>query len=113
MQLLSNLDLKNINLRFNLNLDDKVMKYPVNIVNDGETLFVSFPDILEALTCGDDLEDALDMAFDALLTTLDFYFEDERSIPLPSSKPSKYYVELPDSVTQKILSLNSKVNSSY
>jgi len=34
----------------------------------------------EALTCGDNLDDAKEMAQDALITAMDFYFEDRRSV---------------------------------
>ena len=65
------------------------MFYPATFTleeNGGYT--VSFRDIPEALTCGDNLDDAKEMAQDALITAMDFYFEDRRSVPMPS-KPRK------------------------
>ncbi|WP_179038249.1 type II toxin-antitoxin system HicB family antitoxin [Limnobaculum xujianqingii] len=88
------------------------MRYPVNIEPDGTSLFVSFPDIPEALTCGDDLADAKFMAYDALLTAFSMYFEDEsKEIPLPSDIESEHYIDVPASVAAKILLLNAMVNS--
>ena len=79
------------------------MFYPATFTleeNGGYT--VSFRDIPEALTCGDNLDDAKEMAQDALITAMDFYFEDRRSVPMPS-KPRKgeELVELPDSIFAK------------
>lgn len=45
---------------------------------------VNFPDLEGCYTCGDTLEDALEMAEDALALTLYGYEIDKRSIPAPS-----------------------------
>ena len=45
---------------------------------------VKFPDLEGCYTCGDTLEDALEMAEDALALTLYGYEIDKRSIPAPS-----------------------------
>jgi antitoxin HicB len=87
------------------------MYYPVIIEKSGDSsFFVSFPDIPEALTQGETLEDALAMAKDALETALEFYFEDARTVPLPS-KPEKdqLVVELNPSLWAKVLLLNEMV----
>ena len=49
------------------------MKFPVNIEPDEEFFLVTFPDIPEAITQGNDHEDALRHAADALETALDFF----------------------------------------
>ncbi len=50
---------------------------------------------------------ALAMALDALITSLDFYFEDKRMVPKPSRvKRGGDSVELPLSVVAKVLLLN-------
>ena len=68
---------------------------------------VTFPDIPEAITQGEDVEDALHHAADALETALDFYFEDRRPVPAPSKpKRGQRLVELPPSVAAKVLLLN-------
>ena len=86
------------------------MKYPaiVTPASDIEGAFVvSFRDIPEALTQGENLEDALFMAKDALITSMDFYFEDRRPVPLPSRpRKGEHSIELPASITIKILLLN-------
>lgn len=87
------------------------MRYPVSIEKTGDaSYFVSFPDIPEALTQGETLEDALEMGKDALETALEFYFEDERAVPLPS-KPTENQsvVELEPSLWAKVLLLNEMV----
>ena len=61
------------------------MFYPATFEKEGDGYNVTFRDIPEAITCGDDLSDALFMAKDALLTAMDFYFEDHRPVPQPSA----------------------------
>ncbi len=62
------------------------MRYPARFKPDPTGGFVvSFRDIPEAITQGETLEEAYEMALDALITALDFYFEDQREVPLPSS----------------------------
>ena len=86
------------------------MKYPVTLTSEENGGFsVSFADIPEALTCGDDREDALAEALDALVTAFEFYFEDERAIPLPSAVEGEDYVEVPATTWAKVLLLNSMV----
>jgi antitoxin HicB len=87
------------------------MRYPVRFEADPDGGFVvSFRDIPEALTQGDTLEEARDMALDALVTSLEFYFEDQRSVPLPSQpEPGEDVVTLPASVWAKVLLLNLMV----
>lgn len=83
------------------------MQYPALITQSNDGYTVTFRDIPEALTCGDTLDDALDMGSDALLTAMDFYFEDRRPVPLPSKKQeAEQYISLPPSVFAKVLLLN-------
>lgn len=85
-----------------------MMQYPVILQLDPPGYFVQFPDIPEALTCGKDREDALDLALDAVVTAFEFYFEDRRAIPLPSPIADDF-VTIPASVTAKVLLLNEVV----
>lgn len=62
-----------------------MLRYPVILTADDDGVAVSFPDIPEALTCGDSREDAPEMAADALVTAMEFYFEDRRPVPMPSA----------------------------
>lgn len=87
------------------------MHYPAIIEKSGDSsFFVSFPDIPEALTQGETWEDALVMGKDALEIALEFYFEDERTVPLPSqAKKGEAVVELSPSLWAKVLLLNEMV----
>lgn len=87
------------------------MRYPINLEPCDGGYVVSFPDIPEALTQGDDREDALSMGLDALVTAFEFYFEDGHKVPPPGDVTGDY-VELPASVVAKVLMLNAFVDSS-
>lgn len=81
--------------------------YPAHIQPGDGGFTVSFRDIPEALTCGDTLEEAKEMAADALLTAMDFYFEDSRPVPPPSApRKGEILISLPASAWAKILLLN-------
>ncbi len=84
------------------------MLYPVKLTHQAVgNIAVSFPDIPEALTIGDDEAEALMHAADALETALDFYFEQGRPVPLPSApKRGQRVVELPATVAAKVLLFN-------
>jgi antitoxin HicB len=84
------------------------MRYPVKLQPSEEGGFVvTFPDIPEAITQGDDRDSALEMGLDALVTSLDFYFEDGRPVPLPSvPKRGQRLVELPASISVKVILFN-------
>lgn len=84
-----------------------MLAYPVELAPDGRFLMVTFPDIPEANSQGDSVEDALKMAADALETALDFYFDAGRPVPVPSQpKRGQHTVELRASVAAKVLLLN-------
>ena len=68
----------------NINLD-----YPVILEPDSnDTVLVSFPDVPEAHTFGDDEADALLRAADALETALEFYTDAGEPLP-KASKPRR------------------------
>lgn len=79
------------------------MDYPVTLErDDNDTVLVRFPDFPEAHTFGDDINDALRHAQDALATVIDAYIKDRRDIPLPSAVMAKYRVTLPALVEAKV-----------
>ncbi|WP_410472799.1 type II toxin-antitoxin system HicB family antitoxin [Faucicola mancuniensis] len=87
------------------------MNYPATFTKDTDGFVVTFRDIPEALTQGDTYEEALEMAQDALATAMDFYFEDNRPVPMPSkAKKGEVMVELPLSIWSKVLLLNEMLN---
>lgn len=84
-----------------------MFNYPARIAPDGDQFLATFRDIPEAITAGNSFEEAMDMALDALVTAMDFYFEDDRPVPLPSKlMDGEVSVELPTSTTAKVLLLN-------
>lgn len=88
-----------------------MLSYPARLEKEGAAYVVSFRDIPEALTSGRSRKEALHMAADALVTAMDFYFEDRREVPMPS-KPRKgeVAIELSASVAAKVLLLNAMLS---
>ena len=86
------------------------MRYPIKLRRDGKFFLVTFPDIPEAITQGEGIDEAIAMAQDALETALEFYFDDSRAVPPPSAiKRGGHFVELPASLSAKVLLLNEMV----
>lgn len=85
-----------------------MLAYPAHFEADsGGGFVVTFRDIPEAVTQGDTLEEARQMAAEALLCAMDFYFEDRRPVPAPSqAERGEELVGLPASVQAKVLLLN-------
>jgi len=88
-----------------------MLRYPGRFEpDDGHGFVVTFRDVPEAITQGDTLDEARTMAADALLTAMDFYFEDKRPVPAPSkAKKDEELVSLPATVSAKVLLLNEMV----
>jgi antitoxin HicB len=88
-----------------------MLGYPVVLKRDTNgQLMVRFPDIPEALSAGDDEADALVMGREALITALDFYFDDRRLVPQPSHpKRGQKLVFLPARIAAKVLLHNAMV----
>ena len=61
-----------------------MLAYPVDLTPDGGAIVVTFPDVPEAVTYGEDEADALLRAVDALETALSIYVDDRRDLPRPS-----------------------------
>jgi antitoxin HicB len=88
-----------------------MLRYPATFTPAEEGGYVvEFPDIPEAITQGDSLDEAREMAADALATALEFYFDDNRAVPMPSEAGADHQViELPASLSAKVLLLNEMV----
>ena len=88
------------------------MKFPVTLTRDESDggFVATFRDIPEAITQGETVEEALEMARVALETAMEFYFEDNRCVPA-SSKPKRgqQTIELPASLSAKVWLLNEIV----
>ena len=84
------------------------MKYPAYFQPCENGYVVKFRDIPKAITQGHSIENAIEMAEDALLTALSFYFEDNRNIPKPSPPAaSERLISLPLSAWVKVMLLNA------
>ena len=83
------------------------MKYPATFTSEGERFVVTFRDIPEAITQGDDEEDALFMAKDVLIASMEVYFDEKRRVPAASApQPDDRLIALPASIAVKVLLLN-------
>ncbi|MDY0961758.1 type II toxin-antitoxin system HicB family antitoxin [Massilia sp. CFBP9026] len=85
------------------------MKYPATFTPAEEGGFViTFRDIPEAITQGDDEAEAVFMARDVLREAMGVYFDEKRAVPAPS-KPQKgeRLIDLPLSVAAKVHLLNA------
>lgn len=83
------------------------MKYPARFAPETGGFVVTFRDIPEAITQGDDESDALFMARDVLREAMSVYFDEKRQVPPPSKlRRGERLVELPISVAVKVLLLN-------
>ena len=87
------------------------MRYPAHFAEAPEGGFVvTFRDIPEAITQGDTEAEAMDMAEDVLLSSIEFYLEARRQVPAPSTgEPGERLVHLPASVAAKVLLLNEQL----
>jgi antitoxin HicB len=85
--------------------------YPIHLEPDtNRTLLVSFPDIPEAVTFGEDVADARTHAVDALVAMFSAYIDDRRPIPMPSPLRGRTGVMLPAGISAKVLLWNTMVD---
>jgi antitoxin HicB len=87
------------------------MRFPAKFARAKEGGFVvTFPDIPEAITQGENIDDAMIHAADALESALDFYFEEGRRVPMPSRpRRGQRVIELPASLSAKVQLLNEMI----
>ena len=82
--------------------------YPVMLDPAEEGGFVvTFPDVPEAITQGDNKKDALMMAQDALVTMFDAYMQDRQTIPEASPVYGQTCVSFPVILAGKIALYNA------
>jgi len=88
-----------------------MLKFPAIFEQDENGGYtVTFRDIPEAITQGETFDEAREAAQDALITAMDFYFEDNRSVPEASqAQANEEFIELPVSVSAKVMLLNEMV----
>ena len=79
------------------------MKYNIHIKQDtnGEYL-ITFPEVPEAATTVECLDQINQNAIEALVSAFDWYVETKRPIPMPKKRAGKNYVILPASLTAKM-----------
>lgn len=84
------------------------MKFPGKLTADAEGGFmVTFRDIPEAISQGDDEKEALELAKEALLSAFMKYVEEQRQITMPSPQNhDEILFPLPSSVVAKVLLFN-------
>ena len=88
------------------------MKYPATFTEDKEAggFVVTFRDIPEAFTQGESMQEAEAMAKDVLLFVLEDYFDDRKTVPMPSlPQAGDILIELPVSVSAKVMLLNEMI----
>jgi len=81
--------------------------YPIHLEPDTNgTLLVTFPDVPEAVTFGENEADAKAHAIDALVGMFSSYIDDRRPIPMPTALEGRPGVILPVGVAAKVLLWN-------
>jgi antitoxin HicB len=79
------------------------VRYPLDLRPDeNSTVIAQAVDVPEALTFGDDKEEARAHAVDALICALGGYIDDGRAIPKPSPSRGRPVAELPPMVAAKL-----------
>lgn len=85
-----------------------MLAYPVLLTKDTNgTYLVAVPDLPEANSVGDDQDEALLNAADAIATAMEIYFDERRAVPLPSkAHKGQPIVSLPAIEEAKVLLWN-------
>lgn len=85
------------------------MYYPARFDKEDSGYTVTFRGIPEAVTCGDDFNDALSMAEDVLISAIEVYFNGDKRFPAPNDtlESDERWVFLPDHIYAKVLLHNT------
>ncbi len=79
------------------------MQYVALFEKEKRGLGVTFPDFPECTTFGEDLDEAVDQAHEALSLYLQFYQEEGRTLPEPT--PKKELAALPENKNRKAINI--------
>ena len=83
------------------------MYYPAKFTQEDGAYIVTFRDVPESITQGGNFEEAMFLAEDVLICGLEFYFENDKPIPLPSEpQADEIMVYLSDIVYVKALEMS-------
>jgi antitoxin HicB len=89
-----------------------MLRYPVKIERDtNDTFLLTFPDIPEAATVGDTIDEALLNGVDALESMIMAKMDDKEVIPMPSKKKSLHSVTLPALSSSKVFLYNAMIKA--
>ena len=89
-----------------------MLAYPIHLEPAEEGGFVvTFPDIPEAITQGEDEDEAMVWALDALETMLESYMDDRQRIPYPSPPNGRPVVVLPVVAAGKVALHNTLLDA--
>ena len=83
--------------------EDSHMKYIALFEKEKDGYGVVFPDFPECTTFGEDMDEAVDQAYEALTHYIEFYLDQKRSLPEPSSK--KHALVLPENKGKKAINI--------
>ncbi len=83
--------------------------YPVKLTAEGDRVLVDFPDLPEAHTWGEDRDEALARAVDALTTIVGARMRDRQPVPRPSTRSRGPTVRLPPLAVAKVELYNAMV----
>ena len=88
------------------------MYYPAKFSQEDGAYIVTFRDVPESITQGGNFEEAMFLAEDVLICGLEFYFENDKPIPLPSEpQADEIMVYLSDIVYVKALLHNARLET--
>lgn len=86
------------------------MKYVALFEKEKDGFSVYFPDFPGCVTCGDDLDDAVDMAYEALSMFVESMLEEGETLPSPKTK--KEVMALPNSKGKRAINIEIKGDGS-
>lgn len=86
------------------------MQYVALFEKEKDGFSVTFPDFSGCSTCGDNLDEAVDHAHEALALYLEYFQEEGNELPEPTAK--KALLALPENKGKKAININVKGDGS-